>query len=109
MTTFFYGKGDNMKTIFISQPMKGLTIENVQANRKRVERLLKPNYIIADSIFTDFDNITVKNKPLYCLSKAIAVLSECDVIYMMKGWELARGCRIEHECAKEYGLNIIYE
>ena len=26
-----------------------------------------------------------------------------------KGWENARGCRIEHEAAKAYGLEIIYE
>ena len=26
-----------------------------------------------------------------------------------KGWENARGCRIEHEAAKAYGLEIMYE
>lgn len=26
-----------------------------------------------------------------------------------KGWENARGCKIEHEAAVAYGLDIIYE
>lgn len=29
--------------------------------------------------------------------------------YFCRGWEQARGCRIEHEAAKSYGLEIIYE
>lgn len=29
--------------------------------------------------------------------------------YFCKGWENTRGCRIEHEAAKAYGLEIIYE
>ena len=44
---------------------------------------------------------------------------EADVIAYLKlriiaaalneGWENARGCKIEHEAAKAYGLEIIYE
>lgn len=32
-----------------------------------------------------------------------------EAAYFCKGWEKARGCRIEHEAAKAYGLEIIYE
>lgn len=34
---------------------------------------------------------------------------EADVVYFAKGWENARGCRIEHTVAKEYGLKIMEE
>lgn len=37
------------------------------------------------------------------------VLADADVIYFADGWEDARGCVIEHECAIRYGLNIIHD
>jgi len=39
----------------------------------------------------------------------IAMLSICDAIYMMKGWEESRGAQIEHFYAEYKGLKIIYE
>jgi len=34
-------------------------------------------------------------------------LSTADVAYFAEGWDEARGCKIEHECAVEYGINRI--
>lgn len=34
--------------------------------------------------------------------KAVAALKA-------KGWEQARGCRLEHDAAVAYGLDVIYE
>ena len=31
-----------------------------------------------------------------------------NVVYFCDGWEDAMGCRIEHDAAEEYGLDIIY-
>ena len=31
----------------------------------------------------------------------------CNAVYFCKGWENARGCKIEHMCAEVYGLKII--
>jgi hypothetical protein len=36
-------------------------------------------------------------------------MSECTTVYFAKGWENARGCKIEHEVALQYGMEIIYE
>ena len=36
-------------------------------------------------------------------------MSKCHAAYFCKGWENARGCRIEHDAAIAYGLKIIYE
>ena len=36
-------------------------------------------------------------------------LKTCSHIYMLKDWELSRGAKMEHDMAKEYGLEIIYE
>ena len=47
--------------------------------------------------------------PLCFLAKSLENMSLCHAAYFCKGWENARGCRIEHEAAKAYGLEIIYE
>ena len=39
--------------------------------------------------------------------KEISKLAEADVAYFAPGWEDARGCRIEHQCAINYGIEII--
>lgn len=62
---------------------------------------------IIDSFFTD--DYVSKNRPLYYLGKSLTLLAEADVAYFVKGWEYARGCKIEHTCAVEYGVDCIVE
>ncbi len=47
--------------------------------------------------------------PLCFLAKLLENMSLCHVVYFCKGWENVRGCRIEHEVAKAYGLEVMYE
>lgn len=47
--------------------------------------------------------------PLCFLAKSLENMSLCHAVYFCKGWENARGCRIEHDAAVAYGLDIIYE
>ena len=42
------------------------------------------------------------------LGKSISLMSEADLVVFAPGWENARGCRIEHEVAKEYGIQVSY-
>lgn len=30
-----------------------------------------------------------------------------DAVHFMKGWEEARGCKLEHQTAEAYGIDII--
>ena len=39
----------------------------------------------------------------------LEALKECTHIYMLKDWKDSPGARIEHEWAKNNGLEIIYE
>lgn len=43
------------------------------------------------------------------MAKGIEHMCMCSAVYFAKGWEKARGCRIEHEVAKAYGVKIFYE
>ena len=64
-------KGDTMK-VLISQPMKGLSNEQIKANREKiVEEFKRLKYEVIDSVF-DFEDIEgVKTKPLFYLAKEI--------------------------------------
>lgn len=99
-----------MKKLFISQPMRNKTIEEILAVRekaiKSAEKELGEKVTVIESVLTDLHNST---HPLCCLGKSLELLSTADVVYFAKGWEEARGCRIEHTCAIEYELPLVIE
>lgn len=96
----------NKKKVLISQPMRGLSTEQIKANREQaVETVIVNGCEVLDSIF-DFDDIeNIKNKPLHYLTKSIKLIAA----YFMKRWEQARGCIIEHATCFAYGIPIYYE
>lgn len=59
---------------------------------------------ILDSFFQE---APAEAKPLWFLGKSLEVLSEADLAAFAPGWETARGCKIEHQCAKEYGIGCL--
>lgn len=99
-----------MKKLYISQPMKGLTDEEILDVRTKAACAVAKHFgepvLLLDSFFRD----APKNAaPLWYLGKGLQVLAEADVAYFVKGWEKARGCKIEHLCADEYGVVILEE
>lgn len=99
-----------MKRLFISQPMKGKTNEEILATREKAiasaEKELGEKVEVIDSFFK---GAPVEANPLWYLAKSLELLSSADVAYFAKGWEEARGCRIENTCAIEYGINLVIE
>lgn len=97
-----------MKKLFISQPMRGKTDEEILAERKKAiesaERNLGEPVEVIDSFF---QNTPADARPLWFLGKSLELLSTADIAYFAKGWEDARGCRIENQCASEYGIEVI--
>ena len=99
-------------SIMISQPMNNLSSEKIiEVREKAIHTLETFGYDVIDNFFTDDGFITedTKHTPVAYLAKSLEVMSKCDAVYFVKGWETARGCKIEHEIAKNYGLAIIYE
>lgn len=93
--------------IMISQPMKGKTNEQIRAERAELEEKLKEQgHEVVDTVFDDFPN--GQATPLHYLAKSIEFLANVDGVVFMKGWQNARGCRIEEICAREYGKFIMY-
>lgn len=92
-----------MVKIMISQPMRGKTNEQINEERRALKIAIEASG--GELMNTVFDNIE-GGTPLSYLSKSIKYLDEADIIWFMPGWDKSRGCRIEFECAKEYGKHI---
>lgn len=97
-----------MKKLFISQPMRGKTDEEIKAERAKAieaasELVREPVEVIASF----FQEAPVDAKPLWFLGKSLELLAGADIAYFAKGWQDARGCRIEHTCAVEYNIDRI--
>lgn len=106
-----------MKKAMISQPMAGKTNEEiVEARNKAIEYLQDHGYEVVNTLFTDewysqkaMYERGVVQIPLCFLAKSLENMSLCHAAYFCDGWENARGCRIEHDAAVAYGLEIITE
>lgn len=94
--------------VFISQPMKGKTNEEIKAERRRligkVRALYGDDIEIIDSFF---ENAPADARPLWFLGKSLELLATADVAAFARGWRDARGCRIENICAIEYGIAVV--
>ena len=106
-----------MKKAMLSQPMAGKTeVEIVATREKAISALEEKGYKVVNTLFTDewyskekMEERGVVQIPLCFLAKSLENMSLCHVAYFCKGWENARGCRIEHDAAVAYGLTILYE
>lgn len=106
-----------MKKAMLSQPMAGKSDEEIKATRERAIKALEAQgYEIVNTLFTDewYSDEAMKNRgvvqiPLCFLAKSLENMSLCHAAYFCKGWENTRGCKIEHDAAVAYGLDIIYE
>lgn len=97
-----------MTKIFISQPMKGKTNDEIKKEReliiRDIERMMEDEpFEIMDTVFEDIKGAT----PLKFLAKSLMVLADADMVYFADGWQDTRGCQLEHECAMQYDLFIV--
>lgn len=74
------------KKAMLSQPMRGLSDDEIVATRDRAIKYLESHGY-----------------------EVVNTMSRCDTVFFCNGWEGARGCRIEHQVAKAYGMQILYE
>lgn len=94
--------------VFISQPMRDKTDEQIKEERAKAVNRIKETYNedveIIDSFF---ENAPHNAKSLWFLGKSLELLADADIAYFCKDWEKYRGCRIENTCAKEYSIKVM--
>jgi Asp-tRNA(Asn)/Glu-tRNA(Gln) amidotransferase A subunit family amidase len=93
--------------VMISQPMRGKTNEQIREERAElVKELQKEGHEVIDTVFENAP--ADEDVAIYMLSQSIRYIGKVDALYFMKGWEKARGCKIEHQVAVEYGKQVFY-
>ena len=99
-----------MKKVFISQPMKWRSDSEILATRQRaldkVQDRLGEEVELIESFF---QAAPTDAKPLWFLGKSLQMMSQADLVFFAEGWQNMRGCRIEHQCAVDYGIETMYE
>lgn len=100
-----------MKKLFISQQMRGLSDEEILKAREEIlikaEKKIGEPVELIDSFIEEYPGEINKSIPVYYLGKSIDFLSQADIAYFGEGWKNARGCKIEHEIAVQYGIDIL--
>lgn len=96
-----------MKNLFISQPMRGKTPEEITAERERLidqaAKLFPDEIVVLDTYYKDFDGNRVQ-----FLGRSIGDLGKADLVIFAPGWEDFTGCRCEHTVCEEYNIPHIH-
>lgn len=106
-----------MKKIYISLPIaidEATVKERYQEAIDYINNDLREQFEIHGPInIEDFsDNGIVKERDYdyaWYMGEDIKELLRCDAIFMGRGWYKSLGCRCEHETAKVYDKQIIYQ
>lgn len=97
-----------MKKVFISQPMNGLTDEEINNERQKVIDAVVDKYgFDVEIVDSFFEGAPHDANPIWFLGKSIQALSKADIAAFAPKWAFARGCVIEHEVATKYGVEVI--
>lgn len=97
-----------MKRLFISQPMRGKSDDEILAERSDAVRAAKEALgEEVEVIESFFQGAPADARPLWFLGKSLELLSTADIAYFAPGWNEARGCRMERACAEAYGIPFI--
>ena len=97
--------------VFISIPMNGRTDEEILNEMESLKKELTlrfptKTFEFIDS-FTKDQNLQDKGR-IAMLGHSISLMADADLVFFAKGYEHARGCRIEEQVAIEYGIQRQY-
>lgn len=96
-----------MIRVFISQPMNGKTNDEIKEERDRIIESLEDQFGKVEVVDSFFENAPHDAAPLWFLGESFKLLSTADVAVFAKGWNLARGCKMEHDVCTAYGIKTI--
>lgn len=95
--------------VYISVPMRGRTDAEILNERRKAIEIVKADNTYEDiKVINNFFREESRNdNPLWCLGESLKKLSTADLAFFADGWQDARGCRIEFECAVAYGIKFM--
>ena len=90
--------------IYISGPIEG--VDNYREKFERAKRIIEKGWNrVINPAALDLDGLTREQM----LGVDLLLLSLCDTIYMLKGWEQSCGANREYGYALAKGLDIMFE
>ena len=96
-----------MKKLFISQPMRGKTDEEILAERKKAiesaERNLGEPVEVIDSFF---QNAPADARPLWFLGKSLELLSTVDIAYSPKDGKMQEAVELKTSALSSTALRL---
>lgn len=96
-----------MKKVYISGPIAHYDLKERKNIFKQVEILLSK---MGFDPVNPFNNGVPDDAHWRDHMRAdIALLLDCDCIYLMKGWEYSKGCKLELDVASSCGIPILNE
>ena len=97
--------------VFISVPTEGRTDAEIAGELNEAIKIVKADNPHEDiKVIGNFFREEPRNDNLlWCLGKSIELLSSADLAFFGKGWQNARGCRIEFASAIAYGIEFLIQ
>lgn len=101
---------NGFKTIFISGPISSVpnAVERFDAVVKEFEDAEDYCIINPMGLMKVYNHIPITDWEFWN-KLTIKLLVDCDVIYLMKGWENSKGCLLEKQIAEALKMEIWYE
>ena len=98
--------------VFISQPMVGLTNNELKKYRSKVLNMIQKRY--------PTEKINLINPPypyyphghnesVWVLGKSLEYIAQADLVFFLKYWEISYMCSLQHLICHYYHIPIAYE
>lgn len=105
-----------MTMYFISQPMRGLSDDEIKATQDELFATIQsadPDATLinpyAPEVYKQMHMGEMFKKPeVFALGSAITQMAFADVVVFARGWENFPGCRIEQKVATYYDMELRY-
>ncbi len=94
--------------VYIAHPFSGDEEENIKRSETLTAELVKsfPDITFLNPLST-FKYLKEANLSYYdCMKHCIFWLHRCDGVLMAPGWEMSKGCQIEHKEAIRYWMPV---
>jgi len=98
--------------IFISQPMIGLTNDELKKYRSKVLDMIQRRYptekihlINPPCPYYPYDH----NESVWILGKSLEYIAQADLVFFLKYWEISYMCSLQHAICRYYNIPIASE
>lgn len=94
------------KTIYVSGPMSGLPDLNFPAFHAAAAELRALGHTVVNPAEKQSEGDPAMTWADY-MRQDLAMMMDCDTIYMLPGWQQSKGATLEHHVAVQLGFSVV--